>query len=224
MDADLQSLLKAWLNDEIDEADMHPLLDRLRSDAEFRKAFVDEIVMLGRLKAVQSAEPRWLQLEDELQTAIATRTDDADFEDGIMRSLPSTTSRKRRHFAVAWSVGGVIAIALTLLACLPWIVGRLDDPESSKPPIADSGSDVSHLVQEPSVVGESASPRGVAVVSRTTEVEWGEADCARHGPVDFGTVGTFQVRTDPAGFFRWSEASRARTGGHRVAITFGSAY
>ena len=58
MDADLQSLLKAWLNDEIDEADMHPLLDRLRSDAEFRKAFVDEIVMLGRLKAVQSAEPR----------------------------------------------------------------------------------------------------------------------------------------------------------------------
>ena len=31
-----------------------------------RRAFVDEVRLLGMLKAVQATEPRWLVLEDEL--------------------------------------------------------------------------------------------------------------------------------------------------------------
>src|SRR5438477_521243 len=67
MEQDLQDLLALWLQDQ----DLEPprrdaLLARLRQDTAFRQAFVDEIHVHGMLRAVQSSEPRWLRLEDEI--------------------------------------------------------------------------------------------------------------------------------------------------------------
>ena len=67
MDTDLQDLLTAWLDDkDFDEQRYAALLARLREDVAFRQTFIDEIRLLGMLKVVQSSEPRWLRLEDEL--------------------------------------------------------------------------------------------------------------------------------------------------------------
>jgi hypothetical protein len=66
MKEDLSDLLSAWLGREIDPARCGELLARLRVDDEFRQEFVPEIRMYGMLRTVQSAEPRWLRLEDDL--------------------------------------------------------------------------------------------------------------------------------------------------------------
>jgi hypothetical protein len=65
MDADLQDLLALWLGDhDPGEVRRDALLCRLRDDTAFRQAFVEELRLVGMLKAVQSPEPRWLRLED----------------------------------------------------------------------------------------------------------------------------------------------------------------
>src|SRR4051812_50163947 len=66
MEPDLRDLLSSWLGGELEAARCDELLARLRRDEAFRLAFVDEIRMLGMLKAVQSAQPPWLRLEDQL--------------------------------------------------------------------------------------------------------------------------------------------------------------
>lgn len=66
MDPDLRDLLLGWMGEDLEPARCDELLAKLGSDHDFRKAFVAEIRMLGMLQAVQSAEPRWLSLEDEL--------------------------------------------------------------------------------------------------------------------------------------------------------------
>src|SRR5262249_33214069 len=66
MDTDLEELLAAWLGDQDPgEERRAALLARLRQNGEFRRAFLEEIRLLGVLRVVQSAEPRWLRLEDE---------------------------------------------------------------------------------------------------------------------------------------------------------------
>jgi len=66
MDQDVCDLLMAWFSAEVEEPRRQTLLARLHTDAEFRRRFVDELYLLGQLKAVQSPEPRWLLLQDEL--------------------------------------------------------------------------------------------------------------------------------------------------------------
>jgi hypothetical protein len=67
MDAGLRDLLAVWLGAADAGAERQAaLLARLRADATFRQAFVQEIRLLGMLKVVQSSQPRWLRLEDEL--------------------------------------------------------------------------------------------------------------------------------------------------------------
>ena len=67
MEPDLRDLLACWRGDhDPGEARRATLVARLRDDEAFRRAFVDELCLLGMLKAVQSAEPRWLRLEDEV--------------------------------------------------------------------------------------------------------------------------------------------------------------
>src|SRR5437868_2571568 len=66
MHQDLLDLLKAVRGEPLKEARRVELLARLRADEAFRREFVNEILMLGMLKAVQATEPRWLVLEDEL--------------------------------------------------------------------------------------------------------------------------------------------------------------
>ena len=66
MEQDLIDLLSIWRGGEAEPARLEELLSRLRNDAAFLQSFVEEIRLLGMLKAVQSMEPRWLALQDEL--------------------------------------------------------------------------------------------------------------------------------------------------------------
>lgn len=66
MDPDLRDLLLGWMGEDLEPPRCDELLAKLGQNQDFRKAFVAEIRMLGMLQAVQSAEPRWLSLEDEL--------------------------------------------------------------------------------------------------------------------------------------------------------------
>ena len=66
MERDLLDLLAAFMGGDIDAARREALQARLRSDADFRRAFAGEIGTLGRIRAVQSPEPRWLGMEDTM--------------------------------------------------------------------------------------------------------------------------------------------------------------
>jgi hypothetical protein len=117
MNQDLQDLLALWLGDH----DPGPtrcaaLLERLRSDAEFRRGFVEEIRMLGMLRAVQSSEPRWLRLEDEV--GWSARAQD-DVETLALKVVEEGRRRLRSRRLLRWTgrIAGV-AVAAVVAACL----------------------------------------------------------------------------------------------------------
>lgn len=123
MNDDLQELLAAWLGEGAPPARAEALLERLRSDDAFRAAFVEEIALLGRLRAVQSTEPRWLRLEDELGAGRPER----DLEAGVMEAL----APRRR---APWRAVAAASVVLGLGALL-WSVGR-PAPAPAGPPLA----------------------------------------------------------------------------------------
>lgn len=117
MDPDLRDLLAAWHGQEdVDPGRRERLLDRLRADEAFRRAFVDEVWMLGMLKEVQAAEPRWLRLEDELGWSAAMDDEAAGLEDRVIDRLGEPkrhppTARRR----IAWAAAALVPIAAGLL-------------------------------------------------------------------------------------------------------------
>jgi hypothetical protein len=111
MEPDLNDLLAAWLGRDVDPARREELLARLRRDETFRRAFVAEVWMLGKLKAVQSPESRWLRLEDELGWSAAEATAGEALEDRVVSRLPLPKLARPR----AWRGWAGAAAALVLL-------------------------------------------------------------------------------------------------------------
>jgi hypothetical protein len=93
---ELHELLAAWLGGEISKERRVALLARLRRDEEFREAFVTEVRTFAMLQAVQSPEPRWLRLQDELGLAGANESE--AFESRVRVGLRS----RPRPFVAAW--------------------------------------------------------------------------------------------------------------------------
>jgi hypothetical protein len=119
MDADLRDLLSAWLGgDDPGDERRDALAERLRTDADFRQAFVHEIHMLGMLKAVQSGEPRWLRLEDVIGWSAREPVGDAALADRVVRA-GMARQRTRRL------VRRIAAVAAAALACSLLVVGFL---------------------------------------------------------------------------------------------------
>jgi hypothetical protein len=118
MDPDLRDLLSAWLGGDVAADRRADLLARLRADAAFRRAFVDEVNMLSMLKAVQSAEPRWLLLEDELGWSAADRAAGDALEDRVMRDIHALPGRRRRVGPWAWGAVAAAVLAAGLLVPL----------------------------------------------------------------------------------------------------------
>ena len=118
MDPDLEDLLRAWMGSAVSEDRQRELLSRLRSDADFQAAFVGEIRMHGMLKAVQSAEPRWLSLTEELGLEAEEQSPEeafsAAFEKRIIR--PAIFHKRLRQWAFA------SAAALLLLGAGLWLL------------------------------------------------------------------------------------------------------
>lgn len=81
MNPDLQLFLQAWTGGaDVSEAERQRLLELLENDALFRAECVEEIRLLGMIKAVQTSEPRWIEMHDALGLSKAA-TDDPGVDD-----------------------------------------------------------------------------------------------------------------------------------------------
>lgn len=165
MDADLQRLLEAWLSGEVGQ-DTEQLLDRLRCDPAFRKAFCDEIVIHGQLRAVQSAEPRWLQLEDVLESGDSPCAATAgELEDRVMQAVGSGRSVRARQRRVSRAgVAGVSAVVSAILMFAVWVVVQSPEEPAALPggPSADLAS--GYIA--------TAEDGGYAMLSSAVEAKW----------------------------------------------------
>src|SRR5262249_10841770 len=128
MEPDLQDLLALWLGDhDPGEERRAELLARLRTDTAFRSAFAEEIRLLGMLKAVQSPEPRWLRLEDEVGWSARQRDGVEAFAGRILGEW-ERRSRNRRWWR--WS----LATAAALLVATGLYLATRAGPGTAVPP------------------------------------------------------------------------------------------
>jgi hypothetical protein len=116
MDQDLIDLVSAWTGAELPPARSDELLARLRQDEAFQQAFLEQISMLGMLKVLQSAEPRWLRLQHELGWKPIEPITENEFEERFAQRLKGVVPYrfavlKRYNRAVA-ACAAVIAVAL----------------------------------------------------------------------------------------------------------------
>lgn len=168
MDPDLRDLLAACRGGEFDEARSAELLQRLRRDEAFRRAFVEETRLLGMLKAVQSTEPRWLLLEDELGWSTDQRASETALEKRVMRQIQDAP----RSRGVVWMRAALVAAVL--LIGLLWFL----------PP---------RRPQEPS--GASINPAYVAVVVRLDGAQWESLDGPQPSEGSPLPTGPLRIRT-----------------------------
>jgi hypothetical protein len=128
VDQDLIDLLSGWRGEPLDPARQQHLLERLRRDDAFQQSFIDEIHMLGMIRVVQSTEPRWLRLHDELGWGSVERAADHELEEELMRrvrGIPIHAPGRRRVLGV---VAAAAVILIAGLAVVSWPKGRSDVP------------------------------------------------------------------------------------------------
>jgi hypothetical protein len=193
MDPDLQDLLAFWRGDrDPGDARRDALLARLRADADFRQAFVEEIRMLGMLRAVQASEPRWLRLEDEIGWTARPGGDVEALAQAVVRAGRRRFHRRR---LARWAAG--VAAALLLVGALVTVVqrdpGPAPDPGSEAPA---AGTEIATAIRVEDVrwePGEGANPAEGTVVTagrlrlqrgRLTLVFYSGVSLTIEGPAD----------------------------------------
>jgi Concanavalin A-like lectin/glucanases superfamily len=156
MEPDLRDLLSAWLGTECEAPRYDELLARVRQDEAFRRAFVSEIRMLGMLKAVQSAEPRWLRLEDELGWSAAEQAAGETLEEGVKRRLYATRAPFR---ARTLGIFGAVLVILAGMAVLFRPRG-LEVPRTTRSPVSkvDAASGLALVIKLDGVQWDGPQP------------------------------------------------------------------
>ena len=102
MNPDLQIFLEAWTGGaDVSEAERQRVLERLEQDSVFRAECVDEIRMLGMIKAVQAAQPRWLELHDALGLSTAA-LEDSPANDIASRVLQLVHAQPQSRVKARW--------------------------------------------------------------------------------------------------------------------------
>jgi hypothetical protein len=148
MDQDMQDLLALWLGDHDPGPERREaLLARLRDDEAFRRAFVEEIRLLGMLRAVQSSEPRWLLLEDLIGWSARQRED----VDALAEKVVRTGRRRHSIRRLARWLAGAAAVALAAVGL--WLVLR-----PAAPPAEEGGVDVATVIHAEDVRQEGERP------------------------------------------------------------------
>ena len=121
MNPDLQIFLQAWTGDaDVSDVERQRLLQRIETDAVFRTECVEEIRMLGMIKAVQSARPRWLEMHDALGLSTASKNDCPE-DDLASRVLQMVEARphvrvKGRWFSLRPVTAAVSGVVFGLLS------------------------------------------------------------------------------------------------------------
>jgi hypothetical protein len=177
MDPDLRDLLAAWHGGEIDPARQEQLLERVRVDEPFRQAFVAEVWMLGMLKAVQSAEPRWLRLEDEIGWGVEPSTADS-LEDRIVGRLGEAAVNRPRRRWWRWAIAALIPLAAILTAAL----FRPRGDGGARPPVAKAYPRVD-------------ASAGLAMVVKLDGVRWESGDDPHPAEGDVLAAGSLRFRS-----------------------------
>jgi hypothetical protein len=172
MDQDLQDLLALWLGDhDPGEQRRDALLARLRGDEDFRRAFVEEIRLLGMLRAVQSSEPRWLRLEDEVGWSARQREDVEALARRVVREGERRLRARRwlrRSLAVA---AAALVVAGLYLAFRPGAQAPDAPPDSSREGVQ------------------------IATAIRVEDVQWEPGEGATPGEGDVVTPGHLRLKS-----------------------------
>jgi hypothetical protein len=161
MSDELHELLAASLGAEISEDRRTALLEKLRQDADFRQAFVREARTFAMLHAVQSPEPRWLALQDELGLA---EKPERSFENRIRDAVQTG----RRPFVAAWwrPLAAMAASVAAVFAALYFL-----NPTKPSAPT------------EPIAADHPEGAERLAVAVRVDGVQW---DVAQKNPLQSG--------------------------------------
>ncbi len=161
MDRDLQDLLMAWTGSETSAERRVELLARLNTDAEFRKAFVEEIRLLGQLKTVQSGEPRWLRIDDELGLDAPPRPSEADLTDSIMGEIRDPSTSRVAQFS-PWLIAAAVALFAALGAWSLWKRPAMPEvPLLVQAPAKENSGSLAVLSSLPSGAGVEVDGRRV---------------------------------------------------------------
>jgi hypothetical protein len=188
MDQDLQDLLALWLGDhDPGEERRAALLERLRTDTDFRRAFAEEVRLLGMLKAVQSPEPRWLRLEDEVGWSARQRE---GVEALAGRVLGEWERRRRRRRWGRWSLATAAAVLLSAGLYVTFLSGP--GPRTRPETPAAGGGKVATVIQVDNVQWQAggASPReGEEVTSGRLRLRGGRLTLAFYSGVSLTVEG-----------------------------------
>jgi hypothetical protein len=102
MNPDLQIFLQAWTGGaEVSETERQRLLQRLENDAAFRGECVEEIRLLGMIRAAQTPGPRWLEMHDALGLSTAA-TEDPTTDDLASRVLHFVQAEPQNRVNARW--------------------------------------------------------------------------------------------------------------------------
>ncbi|CAN5136806.1 hypothetical protein BH11PLA2_BH11PLA2_23030 [soil metagenome] len=156
MDPDLQALLALWLGDQDPgESRRVELKNRLQTDDAFRQSFVAEIHLLGKLRAVQSAMPRWLRLEDEIGWSASPPIKEDELAARVVSAVRQRTKARKR---IRWL--GVAIAASVILGLFVANSLRVADPEHVAIKIVEPVIDLATVVQVEQLqwAGEGPAP------------------------------------------------------------------
>ncbi|MEM9644967.1 MAG: FecR domain-containing protein, partial [Planctomycetota bacterium] len=174
------------------------LTTRLKNDAGFRKAFASELAMHGQLKAVQSGEPRWLKLEDELGSDLRDDLNLSEFETRVMDALDEDTTPWQSHVPHdRWRLVVASTAAFIVATAFFWV----ESPHSFRS-VSNRYSKAAMLAA--SIDGRSAEqaseakPDAIAVLNQSVDARWKGATQPRVGQsLNAGTFslehGTVQI-------------------------------
>lgn len=91
----ITTLLEAWQDGGLTEAESADLLHQLAADAELRRCFAEQVALLGAVRASAEQNPRWLALFDLLESASeADGANGLSFEEATMDWITPKPPRK----------------------------------------------------------------------------------------------------------------------------------
>lgn len=118
MNTDLQDAIIAWQGGELPPGRADQLLDKLRGDADFRKALAQEAWTLSLTKVAQSPDPRWLALHEEIGLIEQPfQVVDGGFEQNLMKTVrrePLRFVNASWRWVATAAAAAVVALAATM--------------------------------------------------------------------------------------------------------------